>query len=136
MTEPAKSAPAQAPTWTAELERLKADQKTVRAGGGAKAQQRQHEKGRLTARERIRQLCDDGTPFDELMTFAGYGMYEDVGGCPSGGTVTGVLINPEDEENIDLMQDAELAQRPDWAVGDLVDLLIRWGVTTVLTAVG
>ena len=90
MTEPAKSAPAQAPTWTAELQRLKADQKTVRAGGGAKAQQRQHEKGRLTARERIRQLCDDGTPFDELMTFAGYGMYEDVGGCPSGGTVTGV----------------------------------------------
>ena len=82
--------PASTATWAAELDRLRADQQAVRAGGGPKAQQRQHEKNRLTARERIRQLIDDGTPFDELMTFAGYGMYEDVGGCPSGGTVTGI----------------------------------------------
>lgn len=87
---PPTPASGSAPTWAAELARLRADQQTVRAGGGPKAQQRQHEKNRLTARERIRQLIDDQTPFDELMTFAGYGMYEDVGGCPSGGTVTGI----------------------------------------------
>ncbi|RJF70986.1 acyl-CoA carboxylase subunit beta [Deinococcus cavernae] len=82
--------PASVSTWATELARLAADQQKVRAGGGAKAQQRQHEKNRLTARERVGQLCDDGAPFDELMTFAGYGMYEEVGGCPSGGTVTGI----------------------------------------------
>lgn len=76
--------------WADALARLAADQARVRAGGGAKAQQRQHDKNRLTARERIARLLDSGTPFDELMTFAGYGMYEEVGGCPSGGTVTGI----------------------------------------------
>lgn len=93
MTEPNASAPAQASaasTWAAELSRLSADQAKVRTGGGAKAQQRQHEKNRLTARERIKRLCDEGTPFDELMTFAGWEMYQEVGGCPSGGTVTGI----------------------------------------------
>ncbi|MDO4244769.1 MAG: acyl-CoA carboxylase subunit beta [Deinococcus sp.] len=84
-------APAQAqPVWQSELERLRADQHKVRAGGGPKAQQRQHEKGRLTARERVSRLLDDGSPFDELMTFAGWEMYQDVGGCPSGGTVAGI----------------------------------------------
>ena len=84
-------APAQAQSvWQSELGRLRADQLGVRAGGGAKAQERQHAKGRLTARERVEWLLDPGTPFDELMTFAGYGMYEEAGGCPSGGVVTGV----------------------------------------------
>ncbi|BBN95295.1 methylcrotonoyl-CoA carboxylase [Deinococcus grandis] len=93
MTQPDTSAPPAPPTrstWQDALERLATDRLTVHAGGGAKAQQRQHDRGRLTARERIRQLIDDGTPFDELMTFAGWEMYQDVGGCPSGGTVTGI----------------------------------------------
>ncbi|GGN33933.1 acyl-CoA carboxylase subunit beta [Deinococcus daejeonensis] len=93
MTQPDTSAPPAPPTrsaWQDALERLVTDRLTVHAGGGAKAQQRQHDRGRLTARERIRQLIDDGTPFDELMTFAGWEMYRDVGGCPSGGTVTGI----------------------------------------------
>ncbi|AKH16272.1 acyl-CoA carboxylase subunit beta [Deinococcus soli (ex Cha et al. 2016)] len=93
MTQPDTSAPPAPPTrsaWQDALERLATDRLTVHAGGGAKAQQRQHDKNRLTARERIRQLIDDGTPFDELMTFAGWEMYQDVGGCPSGGTVTGI----------------------------------------------
>ncbi|WP_291430821.1 acyl-CoA carboxylase subunit beta [Deinococcus sp.] len=93
MTQPDTSAPPAPPTrsaWQDALERLATDRLTVHAGGGAKAQQRQHDKNRLTARERIRQLLDDGTPFDELMTFAGWEMYADVGGCPSGGTVTGI----------------------------------------------
>ena len=93
MTQPDTSAPSAPPTrsaWQDALERLATDRLTVHAGGGAKAQQRQHDKNRLTARERIRQLIDDGTPFDELMTFAGWEMYQNVGGCPSGGTVTGI----------------------------------------------
>ncbi|MCD0169287.1 acyl-CoA carboxylase subunit beta [Deinococcus sp. 23YEL01] len=93
MTQPDTSAPPAPPTrsaWQDALERLATDRLTVHAGGGSKAQQRQHDKNRLTARERIRQLLDDGTPFDELMTFAGWEMYQDVGGCPSGGTVTGI----------------------------------------------
>ena len=93
MTQPDTSAPPAPPArsaWQDALERLATDRLTVHAGGGAKAQQRQHDKNRLTARERIRQLIDDGTPFDELMTFAGWEMYQDVGGCPSGGTVTGI----------------------------------------------
>lgn len=93
MTQPDTSAPPAPPTrnaWQDALERLATDRLTVHAGGGARAQQRQHDKNRLTARERIRQLIDDGTVFDELMTFAGWEMYQDVGGCPSGGTVTGI----------------------------------------------
>ena len=93
MTQPDTSAPPAPPTrsaWQDALERLATDRLTVHAGGGPKAQQRQHDKNRLTARERIRQLIDDQTPFDELMTFAGWEMYQDVGGCPSGGTVTGI----------------------------------------------
>ncbi|ADY26373.1 Methylcrotonoyl-CoA carboxylase [Deinococcus proteolyticus MRP] len=83
---------AQPPTasWPQALQDWQSSAATVRAGGGPKAQQRQHDKGRLTARERISLLLDGGSEFDELMTFAGYGMYEDVGGCPSGGTVTGI----------------------------------------------
>ncbi|MFT2718704.1 acyl-CoA carboxylase subunit beta [Deinococcus sp. A31D244] len=93
MTQPDTSAPPAPPTrtaWQDALERLATDRLTVHAGGGSKAQQRQHDKNRLTARKRIRQLIDDQTPFDELMTFAGWEMYQDVGGCPSGGTVTGI----------------------------------------------
>ncbi|WP_019585552.1 acyl-CoA carboxylase subunit beta [Deinococcus apachensis] len=97
MTQPDTRAPAPSngkvppqDAWADALARLAADQARVRAGGGPKAQQRQHEKQRLTARERVGRLIDPSSVFDELMTFAGYGMYEDVGGCPSGGTVTGV----------------------------------------------
>ncbi|GBF06498.1 methylcrotonoyl-CoA carboxylase [Deinococcus aerius] len=94
MTQPdTRAAAPSSPTqdaWADALARLATDQARVRAGGGPKAQQRQHEKNRLTARERINRLIDPGSAFDELMTFAGYGMYEDVGGCPSGGTVTGI----------------------------------------------
>ena len=78
--------------WQGALEALQADLAQVRQGGGAKSIQRQHDKGRLSARERIQKLCDPGTPFDELMTFAGWEMYPEAGGCPSGGTVAGVGI--------------------------------------------
>ena len=62
----------------------------VAEGGGRKARKRQHDKGRWTARERVAKLLDDGAPFDELMTFAGWEMYEAEGGAPGGGVVTGI----------------------------------------------
>jgi acetyl-CoA carboxylase carboxyltransferase component len=68
---------------------LAADETRLRLGGGQKAIDRQHEKGRLTARERIDRLLDPGT-FFELMLFAGHGMYAEWGGAPSGGVVVGI----------------------------------------------
>src|SRR5690625_1178479 len=69
---------------------LQTDREEVRQGGGAKAAARQHAKGRLTARERVALLLDEGAELDELMTFAGYRMYQEEGGAPSGGVVTGI----------------------------------------------
>ncbi|TAH04823.1 MAG: acyl-CoA carboxylase subunit beta [Sphingobacteriales bacterium] len=63
---------------------------TVAQGGGKKAIDKQREKNKLTARERISYLCDEDKPFIEIGAFAGYEMYEEYGGCPSGGTVAGV----------------------------------------------
>ncbi|MSR30665.1 MAG: acyl-CoA carboxylase subunit beta [Gemmataceae bacterium] len=65
-------------------------EKEIRLGGGEKAAQRQHEKGRLTARERIQALIDPGADFNELGLWAGWGMYQEWGGAPSGGVVTGI----------------------------------------------
>ena len=76
--------------WAASVEALLHDREELHRGGGQKAIDRQHDKGRLTARERVRELLDERSPFDELMTFAGWGMYGDAGGAPSGGVVTGV----------------------------------------------
>lgn len=62
----------------------------VKKGGGDKRIENQHKKGKLTARERIAYLTDDNTEFLEIAAFAGDKMYQDVGGCPSGGVVTGI----------------------------------------------
>jgi 3-methylcrotonyl-CoA carboxylase beta subunit len=59
-------------------------------GGGAKAIEAQHAKKRLTARERLALLIDPDTEFFELSLFAAFGMYEEWGGAPSAGTVTGL----------------------------------------------
>jgi len=59
-------------------------------GGGKKAVEKQKEKNKLTPRERIKYLVDSDKPFVEIGAFAGYGMYEEQGGCPAGGTVAGV----------------------------------------------
>ncbi|TCZ71362.1 acyl-CoA carboxylase subunit beta [Flaviaesturariibacter aridisoli] len=63
---------------------------TIHLGGGKKAIAKQKEKNKLTARERIDYLVDKGRPFVEIGAFAGYGMYEEYGGCPAAGTVAGV----------------------------------------------
>ncbi|KYG75316.1 MULTISPECIES: acyl-CoA carboxylase subunit beta [Roseivirga] len=64
--------------------------KKVKLGGGEKKIESQHKKGKLTARERIDYLIDNQEDFLEVGAFAGDGMYSDVGGCPSGGVVTGI----------------------------------------------
>jgi acetyl-CoA carboxylase carboxyltransferase component len=56
-------------------------------GGGQKRIDKEHAKGKLTARERVAALIDPGTDTIELGAFAGYGMYEEQGGCPAGGVV-------------------------------------------------
>ncbi len=62
----------------------------IKAGGGKKAIEKQKERNKLTARERIRYLLDEGKPFLEIGAFAGYGMYAEHGGCPAGGVVAGI----------------------------------------------
>ncbi len=64
----------------------------IMQGGGASAIERQHAKGRLTARERVDQLLDPDTPFLEVGLWAASGMYEEWGGAPAAGVVTGVGI--------------------------------------------
>jgi len=59
-------------------------------GGGEKRIARQHEKGKMSVRERVAYLLDDKTDFLEIGAFAGYGMYKEHGGCPAGGVVTGI----------------------------------------------
>src|SRR5712692_9286910 len=72
------------------VEALRREEAVIREGGGAKAAARQHDKGRLTARERIAQLIDPETSFFELGLWAAWQMYGDWGGAPAAGVVTGI----------------------------------------------
>jgi len=63
---------------------------TIYKGGGEKKIAKHKAKGKLTARERIDYLTDDDSEFIELGAFAGFEMYEEHGGCPGGGVVTGL----------------------------------------------
>ena len=57
----------------------------IKLGGGKKSIEKQKEKNKLTARERIDYLTDKKKPFIEIGRFAGFEMYEEQGGCPAGG---------------------------------------------------
>lgn len=59
----------------------------VKLGGGQKRIDKLHSKGKMTARERIDFLLDDTKPSIEIGAFVGDEMYEEHGGCPSGGVV-------------------------------------------------
>jgi 3-methylcrotonyl-CoA carboxylase beta subunit len=72
------------------LTRVKNEEEQIRQGGGAKAIEAQHKKGRLTARERIAKLIDPGSQFFELGIYAAFEMYEEWGGAPAAGTITGL----------------------------------------------
>ncbi|MBI5646066.1 MAG: acyl-CoA carboxylase subunit beta [Ignavibacteriae bacterium] len=69
---------------------LDARAEKVKLGGGAKAIERHHSRGKMTARERIAALVDDEASFLEIGLFTAYGMYEEYGGAPSSGTVFGI----------------------------------------------
>ncbi|MFM2326556.1 MAG: hypothetical protein RIR31_758 [Bacteroidota bacterium] len=70
--------------------RTKQHLEKIYEGGGHKAAAKQKERNKLTARERITYLCDADKPFIELGAFAGFEMYKEQGGCPAGGTVSGI----------------------------------------------
>src|SRR5258708_10694049 len=72
------------------IEDLRRQEFKIKEGGGAKAMARQHDKGRLTARERIARLIDSPSEFFELGLWAAWNMYQDWGGAPSAGVVTGI----------------------------------------------
>ena len=72
------------------LAQIRQQEAEIRQGGGAKSIDAQHAKQRLTARERLDLLLDPGTSLFELGLFAAFGMYEEWGGAPSAGVVTGL----------------------------------------------
>jgi 3-methylcrotonyl-CoA carboxylase beta subunit len=86
-TAPTPAKPASLQDLTASYLKTEA---TLKLGGGEKAIERQHEKGRLTARERIDRLIDKGSFFQEYALWSAYEMYKEHGGAPAAGVVTGV----------------------------------------------
>jgi 3-methylcrotonyl-CoA carboxylase beta subunit len=72
------------------VEQVRNEEEEILQGGGPKAIDSQHQKKRLTARERIALLLDPGTDFFELGIFAAHGMYEEWGGAPAAGVITGI----------------------------------------------
>jgi acetyl-CoA carboxylase carboxyltransferase component len=71
----------------AEMNRLLSE---IRLGGGKKKIEKEHSKGKLTARERIDYLIDQESNFIEIGAFVGNDMYKEYGGCPAGGVVIGI----------------------------------------------
>jgi acetyl-CoA carboxylase carboxyltransferase component len=80
----------QAKTMEQLLEKLHIKYDEVKLGGGSSRIAKEHEKGKLTARERIDFLIDKNSNFLEVGAFAADGMYLEEGGCPSAGVITGI----------------------------------------------
>ena len=72
------------------ISEMKRKHSIISLGGGKNKIEKQHLKGKLTARERIDYLKDIDSDFLEIGAFVGEGMYEEYGGCPSGGVVAGI----------------------------------------------
>jgi acetyl-CoA carboxylase carboxyltransferase component len=72
------------------LKEIKNEEERLRQGGGEKAIEAQHKKGRLTARQRIGKLVDPQGHFFELGLYAAHEMYTEWGGAPAAGTLTGL----------------------------------------------
>jgi acetyl-CoA carboxylase carboxyltransferase component len=72
------------------IEAIRREEDVIREGGGSKAVERQHGKGRLTARERVARLLDPDTSLFELGLWAAWEMYQEWGGAPAAGVVTGI----------------------------------------------
>ncbi len=69
---------------------IRGEEAAIRQGGGAKAAEAQRAKGRLTVRERLEVLLDEGSSLMELGLYAAHGMYGEFGGAPGAGVVTGL----------------------------------------------
>ncbi|MEZ6096463.1 MAG: acyl-CoA carboxylase subunit beta [Pirellulaceae bacterium] len=76
--------------WQETLSEFESQSQHIQLGGGKKAINRQHEKGRLTARERIAKLLDSTESWQEIGLWAAYEMYDDWGGTNSASVVCGV----------------------------------------------
>jgi acetyl-CoA carboxylase carboxyltransferase component len=85
-----KAARAGRKVYARTLEEYVRHEAALRLGGGQQAIERQHDKGRLTARERIEHLLDKGTSFFELALWAAWEMYPDWGDVPAAGVVAGI----------------------------------------------
>jgi 3-methylcrotonyl-CoA carboxylase beta subunit len=72
------------------ISKLEKKLREIEEGGGKKRIEKLHQEGKWHARERITYLLDSDSQFIEIGAFAAYGMYEDEGGCPSAGVVTGL----------------------------------------------
>jgi acetyl-CoA carboxylase carboxyltransferase component len=76
--------------YEALLQTMREREEAIHLGGGQKRIDREHSRGKMTARERIAALLDDPDDFKEVGEFVGYEMYQEQGGCPSAGTVMGL----------------------------------------------
>src|SRR5699024_7391120 len=84
------STPSQGQDLESLIRNINKQEADIKKGGGAERKRKRQAKGSLTARGRIQPLTDDGSRFNEGGLWAGYDMYEEEGGCPAGGVVTGV----------------------------------------------
>ncbi|MGB6037038.1 MAG: acyl-CoA carboxylase subunit beta [Cryomorphaceae bacterium] len=69
------------------VSKVRRELEKIYLGGGKSKIEKQHQKGKLTARERVDLLLDEDADRIEIGAYAGHGMYEEYGGCPSGGVV-------------------------------------------------
>jgi len=69
------------------VSKVRRELEKIHQGGGKSKIEKTHAKGKLTARERVNLLLDEGSERIEIGAFAGYGIYEEYGGCPAGGVV-------------------------------------------------
>ena len=76
-----------------KISKMEAELAKIYLGGGQKRIDSLHEKGKMTARDRIDLLLDPNTPRFEVGAFAGMGMYKEHGGCPAGGVVVVIGFN-------------------------------------------
>lgn len=76
--------------WRTVLDRLAGEETRLREGGGPKAAAKHREKGKMLVRDRLQALLDPGKPFLELGLWSAWGMYQEWGGAPAAGVVTGL----------------------------------------------
>ncbi len=113
-------------------------ERRLREGGGPARIAKQHEQGKLTARERVTALCDEGAHFLEVGLLVAHDQYD--GGAPGAGVVTGVglvhgrddilvtgggIIPKEDMEALEKMGTGRLFG-PGTPTSDLVDYIRAW----------